>query len=54
MKKPIGLSVAAGVLISLIFIGASALRRGSRDVSADVDLLIAGGAVVESLRSGGQ
>jgi 5-methylthioadenosine/S-adenosylhomocysteine deaminase len=46
MKKPIGLPVVTGVLISSIVIGASALRRGSRDVSADVDLLIVGGAVV--------
>src|SRR5262245_37703277 len=46
MKKPVALPVAIGVLVCSIIIGASAQRRASRDGAADVDLLIAGGAVV--------
>src|SRR5262245_56657744 len=46
MKKPVALPVAIGVLVCSIIIGASAQRRAARDGAADVDLLIAGGAVV--------
>jgi len=49
VKKPFGLSVVIGVFICLIVIGASAPRRAGSNVSAaanDVDLLIAGGAVI--------
>jgi hypothetical protein len=33
MKKTMGLSVVTGIFISLIIIGASAQRRGSRDLN---------------------
>jgi 5-methylthioadenosine/S-adenosylhomocysteine deaminase len=46
MKKPVALPVVIGVLICSVIIGASAQRRAARDGAADVDLLIAGGAVV--------
>jgi hypothetical protein len=46
MKKPNGLPAVAGIFISLIVIGALSQRRGSSAVRADVDLLIAGGAIV--------
>ena len=46
MKKHVALQVVIGILVCSIIIGASAQRRAARAGAADVDLLIAGGAVV--------